>query len=58
MALRACSWDERAIWEITALVSFFNFTGRMEAATDLPPDVIPEHARLAEAGGDRAVAAG
>ena len=42
MALRASGWDQAAIWEITALVSFFNFSGRMEAASGLPPDQIPE----------------
>lgn len=47
--LREAGWSERAIWEITALVSFFNFTGRLEAASGLPPDEIPEAARLAEA---------
>jgi alkylhydroperoxidase family enzyme len=48
-ALRECGWDERAIWEITALTSFFNFTGRLEAASGLPPDQIPDRAGLAEA---------
>jgi alkylhydroperoxidase family enzyme len=46
--LRAAGWDERGIYEATALVSFFNFTGRMEAASGLPPDGIPEGARFAE----------
>ncbi|MDP2480714.1 MAG: hypothetical protein Q8W49_09530 [Candidatus Palauibacterales bacterium] len=49
--LRGVDWDEGAIWEITALASFFNFTGRLEAASGLPPDEIPEGAALAEAGG-------
>ena len=49
VALRASGWDEAALWEITALVSFFNFSGRMEAASGLPPDQIPEEATLAEA---------
>ena len=49
--LRSVGWDDRAIWEITALVSFFNFSGRLEAASGLPPDRIPEGATLAEAGG-------
>jgi len=48
---RSCGWDTAAVWEITALASFFNFTGRMEAASGLPPDEIPEKAKLAEAGG-------
>jgi uncharacterized peroxidase-related enzyme len=42
-------WTEKAIWEITALVSFFNFSGRLEATSGLPPDQIPGGARLAEA---------
>ena len=48
-ALKDSGWDYRAIWEITALTSFFNFSGRLEAATGLPPDQIPEDAKLAEA---------
>jgi uncharacterized peroxidase-related enzyme len=47
--LRGAGWSEKAIWEITALASFFNFTGRLEAASGLPPDEIPEGARFAEA---------
>ena len=45
----AAGWSEQAIWEITALISFFNFSGRMEAASGLPQDVIPAKASLAEA---------
>lgn len=48
-ALKESGWDERAIWEITALISFFNFSGRLEAASGLPPDEIPDDAKLAEA---------
>ena len=48
-ALKECGWNDRAIWEITALTSFFNFSGRMEAASGLPPDQIPEGADFAEA---------
>ena len=47
--LRNVGWSEQAIWEITALVSFFNFSGRLEAAAGLPPDEIPEGATFAEA---------
>lgn len=47
--LRAAGWDGRAIWEITALVSLFNLSGRMEAASGLPPDEIPASADFAEA---------
>lgn len=46
--LRDAGWDEQAIWEITALASFFNFSGRLEAASGLPPDQIPEGAAFAE----------
>ena len=49
-SLRESGWDEQAIWEITALTSFFNFSGRLESASGLPPDEIPEGARIAEAG--------
>ncbi len=48
-SLRNVGWNERAIWEITALISFFNFSGRLEAASGLPPDQIPEGAKFAEA---------
>ena len=48
-SLGECGWDEREVWEITALTSFFNFSGRMEAASGLPPDEIPEDAAFAEA---------
>jgi uncharacterized peroxidase-related enzyme len=48
-ALRDAGWDEQAIWEITALVSYFNFTGRLAAASDLPPDEIPVGAPFKEA---------
>ncbi len=47
--LRNVGWNERAIWEITALVSFLNFSGRLEAASGLLPDQIPEGAKFAEA---------
>lgn len=49
-ALRAVGWDERGIYEATALISYFNFTGRMESASGLPPDLVPRSARLQEAG--------
>ena len=47
--LKEAGWNDRAIWEITALASFFNFSGRMEAASGLPPDEIPESERFEEA---------
>ena len=47
--LKDAGWNETAIWEITALTSFFNFSGRMEAASGLPPDEIPETKRFKEA---------
>lgn len=48
-ALEAAGWNEREIWEMTALISFFNFTGRLEAASGLPPDEVPAGAAFAEA---------
>ncbi len=47
-ALRAAGWNERAIYEATALISYFNFTGRMEAASGLPQDQIPLGSRFRE----------
>jgi len=48
-ALRDAGWNDKAIWEITALASFFNFSGRLEAVSGLPPDEIPEGKGFAEA---------
>lgn len=42
--LREAGWDEEAIYRATALVSFFNCSGRMEAVSGLPPDEIPDDA--------------
>lgn len=39
--LRAAGWNEKGIYEATALISLFNFSGRMEAASGLPMDEIP-----------------
>jgi alkylhydroperoxidase family enzyme len=47
--LKQAGWNDRAVWEIAALTSFFNFSGRMEAASGLPPDEIPAGAKMAEA---------
>ncbi len=47
--LRSAGWEEQAIYEATALISFFNYTGRMEAASGLPMDRIPQGAKLPEA---------
>lgn len=46
--LREAGWDEDGIYEATALISLFNFSGRMEAASGLPMDEVPEAARLPE----------
>jgi uncharacterized peroxidase-related enzyme len=48
-SLKTAGWSDREIWDIAALTSFFNFSGRLEAASGLPPDQIPEGAKLAEA---------
>ena len=37
-ALREAGWDERGIYQATSLISFLNFSGRMEAASGLPMD--------------------
>lgn len=50
--LRDAGWDERGIYEATALISFFNMSGRLEAASGLPPDEIPASSRMAEATGE------
>ncbi len=47
--LRAAGWDEQGIYEATALISFFNYSGRLEAASGLPMDQIPEGAQFPEA---------
>jgi alkylhydroperoxidase family enzyme len=47
--LRAGGWDEKGIYEATALISLFNYSGRMEAASGLPMDQIPGEAPFAEA---------
>ena len=47
--LRSAGWDEQGIYEATALISFFNCTGRLEAAAGLPMDRIPEGAKFPEA---------
>ena len=47
--LRSVGWDEQGIYEATALISLFNFTGRMEAASGLPMDRIPQGVQFPEA---------
>jgi alkylhydroperoxidase family enzyme len=39
--LGVAGWDKKGIYEATALISFFNYSGRMEAASGLPMDPIP-----------------
>ncbi len=47
-SLREAGWDEQGIYEATALISFFNMSGRIEAVSGLPPDEIPDSARFSE----------
>ncbi len=47
--LRAAGWDDQAVYQATALIAFFNFSGRLEAASGLPMDEVPRTARLREA---------
>jgi len=51
--LREAAWDQQGIYEATALISFFNCSGRMEAASGLPMDQIPQGARFPEATADK-----
>ena len=53
-ALRSAGWTNRGIWEATALIAFFNFSGRLEAASGLPYDPVPPGSRMREARKDRA----
>jgi uncharacterized peroxidase-related enzyme len=48
-ALRQAGWDDRAVYEATALIGFFNFSGRIEAASGLPMDEIPPGTDIPEA---------
>lgn len=48
-ALRSVGWDDEAIYQATALIGLFNFSGRMEAASGLPMDQVPAGAHLPEA---------
>ncbi len=36
--LREAGFDDRAIWDIAAVASFFNMTNRMAAASDMRPN--------------------
>jgi uncharacterized peroxidase-related enzyme len=51
--LRSAGWDEQGIYEATALISYFNCTGRIEAASGLPMDRIPQGAQFPEATPDK-----
>jgi alkylhydroperoxidase family enzyme len=37
-ALTGAGWDDAGIRELTRLIAFYNFTGRLEAASGLPRD--------------------
>ena len=45
-SLREAGWDERAVYEATAVIGFLNFAGRFEAASGLPMEEIPAGADL------------
>lgn len=51
-AMREAGWSEDGVYEATALISFFNFSGRLEAASGLPPDEVPSEAVPPEARSD------
>jgi alkylhydroperoxidase family enzyme len=48
-ALRAAGWSDDAIYDATLLIALLNFTGRIEAASGLPLDHVPDASRLPEA---------
>jgi len=48
-ALRVAGWDEDGVYQATTLISWYNFSGRMEAAAGLPMDQIPPGAPFPEA---------
>jgi len=50
-ALREAGWVDRGIYDATVLIAFFNFSGRLEAASGLPMDVPPARSRLGIARG-------
>ena len=50
-ALRVAGFDDKAVYEATALIALLNLTGRMEAASGLPQDEVPITAHPPEAGG-------
>jgi alkylhydroperoxidase family enzyme len=52
-ALREAGWDDRGIYEASALISFFNFSGRLEAASGLPMDTPPAKSVMFAAMGGR-----
>jgi alkylhydroperoxidase family enzyme len=37
-ALAAAGWDDAGIRQLTSLIAFYNYTGRLEAASGLPQD--------------------
>lgn len=41
-SLRTAGWGDTGIFQASALISFFNLTGRMETATGLPRQDVPE----------------
>lgn len=52
--LRDAGWDQAAIDHATTLIAFFNFSGRLEAASGLPLDTFPPEVTYPE--GNPAVA--
>jgi hypothetical protein len=44
--LRAADCEKQGIYEVTAPISFFNYSGRLEASSGLPMAPMPEEAPL------------
>ena len=38
--LRRCGFDDRDIWDISAVAAFFNMTNRVASATDMRPNSV------------------
>jgi alkylhydroperoxidase family enzyme len=47
-SLRNTGWNDAGIYQASALISFFNLTGRMEAAAGLPSKDIPDEVDFPE----------
>lgn len=47
-AMKEAGWDDAGVYEATALISLYNFTGRMESVSGLPQDQLPDDSKFPE----------